>query len=165
MTGDPCPWGGGEALTGPPLNFEGGLYDDYDFVQKPLNYDLMDSTMEQTQKLVESMYMKTLKLLKQHQAALAKAICVVMEREEVFGEEIEQILKLYPAGTSVQKVYAEEEPGDLPPLSDSFKATIAEVTTRSELPSRPSRDPFGGADALASGSSAADTADIFRRSG
>lgn len=165
LTGDPCPWGGGEALTGPPLNFEGGLYDDYDFVQKPLNYDLMDSTMEQTQKLVESMYMKTLKLLKQHHAALAKAICVVMEREEVFGEEIEQILKLYPAGTSVQNVYAEEEPGDLPPLSDSFKATIAEITTRSELPSRPSRDPFSGADALASGSSAADTADIFRRSG
>lgn len=165
LTGDPCPWGGGEALTGPPLGFEGGLYDDYGFVQKPLNYDLVDTTMEQTQKLIESMYMKTLKLLKQHHAALAKSVSVVMEREEVFGEEIEQILELYPAGTPVQSVLDEEEPGDLPPLSESFKANIAEVTTRSELPSRPSRDPFSGADALPTGSAATDTADIFRRSG
>lgn len=165
LTGDPCPWGGGEALTGPPLNFEGGLYDDYGFVQKPLNYDLVDTTMEQTQKLVESMYMKTLKLLKQHHAALTKSVYVVMEREELFGEEIEQILELYPAGTPVQAVLDEEEPGDLPPLSDSFKANIAEVTTRSELPSRPSRDPFSGADSLPRGTAAADTAEIFRRSG
>lgn len=164
LTGDPCPWGGGEAMTGPPLGFEGGLYDDYGFVQKPLNYDLVDITMDQTQKLIESMYMKTLKLLKQHHAALAKAVNVVMEREEVFGEEIEQILELYPADTPVHTVMEEEEPGDLPPLSDSFKANIAEVTTRSELPSRPSRDPFSGADALPKGS-APDTADIFRRSG
>ncbi|KAG0564941.1 hypothetical protein KC19_8G151400 [Ceratodon purpureus] len=164
LTGDPCPWGGGGALTGPPLGFEGGLYDDYGFVQTPLNYDLVDDTMERTQNLIETMYMKTLKLLKQHHAALAKSVCVVMEREELFGEEIEQILELYPAGTSAQSVMDEEEPGDLPPLSESFKANIAEVTTRTELPSRPSRDPFSGADALTSGKSA-DTAEIFRRSG
>jgi ATP-dependent metalloprotease FtsH len=164
LTGDPCPWGGGGSPTGPPLGFEGGLYDDYGFVQTPLNYDLVDDTMEQTQNLIESMYMKTLKLLKKHHAALAKAVCVVMEREELFGEEIEQILELYPAGTPVQSVMDEEEPGDLPPLSESIKANIAEVTTRSELPSRQSRDPFSGADALTTGK-AADTAEIFRRSG
>ncbi|XP_024360822.1 probable inactive ATP-dependent zinc metalloprotease FTSHI 1, chloroplastic [Physcomitrium patens] len=163
LTGDPCPWDGGGSMTGPPLGFEGGLYDDYGFVQKPLNYDLVDATMEQTENLIESMYTKTLKMLKQHHAALTKMVYVVMEREEIFGEEIEQILELYPAGTSVQKVMDEEEPGDLPPLSDSSKASFAEVTTRNELPSRASRDPFSGADALTTG--ADDTAEIFRHSG
>nr|PNR33783.1 hypothetical protein PHYPA_023599 [Physcomitrium patens] len=168
LTGDPCPWDGGGSMTGPPLGFEGGLYDDYGFVQKPLNYDLVDITMESTQNLLESMYMKTLKLLKQHHAALTKMVFVVMEREEIFGEEIEQILELYPTGTPVQKVMDEEEPSDLPPLSDYSKASFTEVTTRNELPCRASRDPFSGADALITGAAAAAdaaTADLFRRSG
>ena len=162
LTGDPCPWDGEGGFTGPPMGFEGGLYDDYGFVQRPLNYDLVDKTMDQTKVLLESMYLRTLKMLKHHHAALAKSVYVVMEREELFGEEIEQILELYPAGTPLQVVEDEEEPGDLPPLSDSPRANIAEGGTSNELPGRQSRDIFRGTttDTVATG-----TAEIYRRSG
>lgn len=62
-----------------------------------------------------------------------------MEREELFGEELEQILDLYPAGTPLHVVEVEEEPGDLPPLSDSSKAAFDDVPSE-ELPSRRAPD-------------------------
>jgi hypothetical protein len=50
---------------------------------------------------------------------------VVMEKEELFGEELEIILDRYPASMSPQAIEEEEEPGVLPPV-DSGK-DVAEI--------------------------------------
>jgi ATP-dependent Zn protease len=147
ITGDPNPWSREAVFTGPSLGFEGGLYDNYGFVERPLNYDLVQETTLRTKALLDNMYMKTLTLLKQHHAALTKAVYVVMEKEELFGEELDQIIDLYPLGTSVQVVEDEEEPGDLLPLPDDLEAGLDELRSSSELRERilvP--EDFGGDD-------------------
>lgn len=72
---------------------------------------------------------------------------VVMEKEELFGEELDQIIDLYPLGTSVQVVEDEEEPGDLLPLPDDLEDGLDELRSSSELRERilvP--EDFGGDD-------------------
>ncbi|KAL2621719.1 hypothetical protein R1flu_001924 [Riccia fluitans] len=115
ITGDVNPWEQEPSFSGPPLNFEGGLYDNYEFNEKILNYDLVDDVADRTKTLLDTTYSRTLELLKQHQAALTKAVNVVMEKEELFGEELESILDNYPAGMSSKLVEDEDDPGALPP--------------------------------------------------
>ncbi|CAM6098375.1 unnamed protein product [Calypogeia fissa] len=122
IRGDLNPWAQSESFTGPPLEFEGGLYDNYGFHEKSLNYDLVDDVASRSKALLDKVYQQTLRLLKDHKAALSKAIYVVMEKEELFGEELELILDHYPASVSPQSVEEEEEPGALPSENDAPKA-------------------------------------------
>lgn len=61
---------------GPRLDFEGSLYDDYDLIEPPLNFDLDDDVSKRTEALMRDTYAKTLALLRQHHAALLKTIKV-----------------------------------------------------------------------------------------
>ncbi|KAL2621730.1 hypothetical protein R1flu_001935 [Riccia fluitans] len=115
ITGDVNHWEQEPSFSGPPLNFEGGLDDNYEFNDKILNYDLVYDVADRTKTLLDTTYSRTLELLKQHQAALTKAVYVVMEKEELFGEELESIVDNYPAGMSSKLVEDEDDPGALPP--------------------------------------------------
>ncbi|BBN13165.1 hypothetical protein MPTK1_6g01370 [Marchantia polymorpha subsp. ruderalis] len=129
ITGDFNPWEQDSSFSGPPLGFEGGLYDNYGFQEKILNYDLVDDVADRTKALLDKTYWQTLTMLKQHQAALTKAVNVVMEKEELFGEELEAILDHYPAGMAVQLVEDEAEPGVLP-RQFSLREESAETSGR-----------------------------------
>ncbi|CAM6086326.1 unnamed protein product [Calypogeia fissa] len=76
IRGDLNPWAQSESFTGPPLEFEGGLYDNYGFHEKSLNYDLVDDVASRSKALLGKVYQQTLRLLKDHKAALSKAIYV-----------------------------------------------------------------------------------------
>lgn len=76
ITGDFNPWEQDSSFSGPPLGFEGGLYDNYGFQEKILNYDLVDDVADRTKALLDKTYWQTLTMLKQHQAALTKAVNV-----------------------------------------------------------------------------------------
>lgn len=76
IRGDVNPWEQMESFSGPPLGFEGGLYDNYGFHEKILNYDLVDDVADRSKALLDKTYQQTLRLLKQHHAALTKAIYV-----------------------------------------------------------------------------------------
>ncbi|KAL3680757.1 hypothetical protein R1sor_023713 [Riccia sorocarpa] len=132
ITGDVNPWEREPSFTGPLLGFEGDLYDNYEFHEKILNYDLVDDVANRTKNLLDKTYSRTLELLKQHQAALTKAVYVVMEKEELFGEELEAILDHYPAGMPTKQVEDEDEPGSLPNELGGREGTPD--TSRRELP-------------------------------
>lgn len=75
--GESPPWRKRISFIGPPLDFEGSLYDDYGLTEPPLNLDLDDKVAERTEELINDMYKKTLSLLKRHQAALVKTVRVI----------------------------------------------------------------------------------------
>lgn len=75
--GEPPPWRKKPKFVGPRLDFEGSLYDDYDLTEPPVNFNLDDQVAQRTEELVQSMYEKTLSLLKRHHAALLKTVKVI----------------------------------------------------------------------------------------
>lgn len=77
--GEPPPWRKKPKFVGPRLDFEGSLYDDYGLIEPPVNFNLDDQVAQRTEELVESMYEKTLSLLKRHHAALLKTVKVSMQ--------------------------------------------------------------------------------------
>lgn len=99
---------------GPPLTFEGWLYDDYEFTEPPLNPNVDSDVAKRSEILVNKMYLKTLRMLQQHHAALTKAIHVLLEKQEMFGHELDLILDSYPPGSPVQLVEDETDPAALP---------------------------------------------------
>ncbi|KAJ7558552.1 hypothetical protein O6H91_04G045700 [Diphasiastrum complanatum] len=119
--GDTNPWERDPTFTGPPLGFEGGLYDNYGLVQNSLNYNADNDIAVQTHALLENTYQQTLSMLQTYHAALKKAIYVVMDREEILGYELDLILDYYPAGTPVDLVEKEENPALLPASSSSLQ--------------------------------------------
>lgn len=74
--GEPLPWRKSPKFVGPRLDFEGSLYDDYDLIEPPLNFDLDDDVSKRTEALIRDTYAKTLALLRQHHAALLKTVKV-----------------------------------------------------------------------------------------
>ena len=76
VRGEEPPWKHTPKFSGPPLDFEGWLYDDYGFTEHTLNYQMDNDVSKHSEALINRMYTKVLAMLKQHQAALAKAIYV-----------------------------------------------------------------------------------------
>ncbi|XP_040366329.1 probable inactive ATP-dependent zinc metalloprotease FTSHI 1, chloroplastic isoform X2 [Rosa chinensis] len=111
--GEPPPWRKKPKFVGPRLDFEGSLYDDYGLIEPPVNFNLDDQVAQRTEELVESMYEKTLSLLKRHHAALLKTVKVLLQHKEISGEEIDFILNKYPPQTPVKLLLEEENPGSL----------------------------------------------------
>lgn len=112
--GEPFPWKKKVKFIGPRLDFEGSLYDDYDFIEPPINFDLDDRVARRTEELIHEMYGKTLNLLKQHFAALLKTVKVLLDQKEISGDHIEFIIDNYPAKTPARVVLEEKDPGSLP---------------------------------------------------
>ncbi|XP_015896062.3 probable inactive ATP-dependent zinc metalloprotease FTSHI 1, chloroplastic isoform X1 [Ziziphus jujuba] len=112
--GEPPPWRKEVKFVGPRLDFEGSLYDDYDLIEPPLNFNLDDQVAQRTEELLHEMYQKTLSLLRRHHAALLKSVKVLLNQQEIRGEEIDFILNNYPPQTPVSLLFEEENPGSLP---------------------------------------------------
>lgn len=74
--GEPPPWRKSIKFVGPRLDFEGSLYDDYDLIEPPINFNLDDEVAQRTEQLMRDMYDKTVALLRQHHAALLKIVKV-----------------------------------------------------------------------------------------
>lgn len=112
--GEPPPWRKNVSFVGPRLDFEGSLYDDYDLIEPPINFNMDDEVAERTEKLISDMYGKTLSLLQGHRAALLKTVKVLVDKKEISGDEIEYIIDQYPAETPIKHLLEEENPGSLP---------------------------------------------------
>ncbi|KAF9601119.1 hypothetical protein IFM89_017024 [Coptis chinensis] len=112
--GEPPPWRKRVSFVGPRLDFEGSLYDDYDLIEPPINFNLDDEVAQRTEELIRDMYERTVSLLRRHHVALLKTIKVLLDKKEISGEQIEYILDQYPAETPVRHLLEEESPGSLP---------------------------------------------------
>ncbi|KAK8933910.1 ATP-dependent zinc metalloprotease FtsH [Platanthera zijinensis] len=112
--GEPFPWKRKFGFIGPRLDFEGSLYDDYGFIEPPINFDMDDLVARRTEELMHVMYGKTITLLRQHSAALLKTIKVLLDNKEINGDHIEFIIENYPAEAPVRLVLEEKDPGSLP---------------------------------------------------
>ncbi|KAL8154622.1 hypothetical protein AgCh_000106 [Apium graveolens] len=112
--GEPPPWRKNVKFVGPRLDFEGSLYDDYDLIEPPINFNLDDEVAQRTEQLMRDMYDKTVALLKQHNAALLKTVKVLLNQKEITGEEINFIIKNYPPHTPTSLILEERDPGSLP---------------------------------------------------
>ncbi|KAL5538136.1 hypothetical protein UlMin_044214 [Ulmus minor] len=112
--GEPPPWRKRVKFVGPRLDFEGSLYDDYDLIEPPLNFNLDDQIAQRTEELIHDMYGRTVSLLRTHHAALLKAVKVLLNQTEISGVEIDFILNKYPPQTPINLLFEEENPGSLP---------------------------------------------------
>ncbi|CAH8360142.1 unnamed protein product [Eruca vesicaria subsp. sativa] len=112
--GEPPPWRKRAQFVGPRLDFEGSLYDDYDLVEPPINFNMDDEVAERSEELISEMYNKTVALLKQNQTALLKTVKVLLNQREISGEAIDFILDKYPPETPLNSLLQEQNPGTLP---------------------------------------------------
>ncbi|KAF6140822.1 hypothetical protein GIB67_042235 [Kingdonia uniflora] len=74
--GEPPPWRKKMRFVGPRLDFEGSLYDDYDLIEPPINFNLDDEVAQRTEELLRDMYERTVSLLRKHHVALLKTVKV-----------------------------------------------------------------------------------------
>ncbi|MBA0583841.1 probable inactive ATP-dependent zinc metalloprotease FTSHI 1, chloroplastic [Gossypium raimondii] len=112
--GEPPPWRKKVKFVGPRLDFEGSLYDDYDLIEPPVNFNMDDEIAKRSEELLRDMYGRTVSLLRRHHAALLKAVKVLLNQKEINGGEIDYILNKYPPQTPLNLVLEEENPGSLP---------------------------------------------------
>ncbi|KAK8284086.1 hypothetical protein V6Z12_D08G135400 [Gossypium hirsutum] len=112
--GEPPPWRKKVKFVGPRLDFEGSLYDDYDLIEPPVNFNMDDEIAKRSEELLRDMYGRTVSLLRRHHAALLKAVKVLLNQKEINGGEIDYILNKYPPQTPLNLVLGEENPGSLP---------------------------------------------------
>lgn len=117
--GEPAPWRKRVKFVGPRLDFEGSLYEDYDLIEPPVNFNLEDEVAQRTEQLMRDMYDKTVALLRQHHAALLKTVKVLLNQKEISGEAIEFILDNYPPHTPSSLILEERDPGSLPLFQQS----------------------------------------------
>ncbi|KAJ4956111.1 hypothetical protein NE237_012894 [Protea cynaroides] len=110
--GEPPPWRKKAGFVGPRLDFEGSLYDDYNLIEPPINFNLDDQVVQRTEELINKMYGRTVSLLRRHHAALLKTVKVLLDQKEISGEKIESILNKYPAETPLS-LLLEEHPETL----------------------------------------------------
>uniref|UniRef100_A0A3Q7HUK3 AAA+ ATPase domain-containing protein n=1 Tax=Solanum lycopersicum TaxID=4081 RepID=A0A3Q7HUK3_SOLLC len=112
--GEPPPWVKRVKFVGPRLDFGGSLYDDYDLIEPPINFNLDDDVAKKTEELICDMYGKTVTLLRQHDTALLKTVKVLLNRTEISGDEIDLILSHYPPNTPTSLLLEERDPASLP---------------------------------------------------
>lgn len=101
-------------FVGPRLDFEESLYDVYDLIEPPINFNLDDQVVKRSEELLQEMYEKTVSLLKLHHAALLKTVKVLLNQKEISGAEIDHILDKYPAETPINLLLEEKNPESLP---------------------------------------------------
>ncbi|XP_061350930.1 probable inactive ATP-dependent zinc metalloprotease FTSHI 1, chloroplastic [Gastrolobium bilobum] len=130
--GEPPPWRKSVKFVGPRLDFEGSLYDDYNFIEPPLNFKLDDQVAQRTEELIRNMYGKTVSLLRRHHAALLKTIKVLLNQKEINGEEINFILNQYPPQTPLHLLLEEENPGNLPFIKEQVHDLEYALQTQSK---------------------------------
>ncbi|XP_031280931.1 probable inactive ATP-dependent zinc metalloprotease FTSHI 1, chloroplastic [Pistacia vera] len=121
--GEPPPWRKNVKFVGPRLDFEGSLYDDYDLIEPPINFDMDDDVARRTEELLHEMYGRTVSMLRRHHAALLKAVKVLLNQKEISGEEIDFILNNYPPQTPLSHLLEEESPGTLPFIKQEQRTT------------------------------------------
>ncbi|KAK4802344.1 hypothetical protein SAY86_000547 [Trapa natans] len=112
--GEPPPWAKKVQFVGPRLDFEGSLYDDYELIEPPINFKLDDQVAARTEELIQATYKRTLSLLQRHHVALLKAVKVLVDQQEISGQEIDFILDKYPPQMPVTLLLQEKNPGRLP---------------------------------------------------
>ncbi|CAN8325730.1 unnamed protein product [Cochlearia groenlandica] len=112
--GEPPPWRKRPQFVGPRLDFEGNLYDDYNLVEPPVNFNMDDEVAQRSEELISQMYNKTVSLLKQNQTALLKTVKVLLNKKEISGEAIDFILDHYPPETPLNSLLQEQNPDTLP---------------------------------------------------
>ncbi|CAH2078121.1 unnamed protein product [Thlaspi arvense] len=112
--GEPPPWRKRAQFVGPRLDFEGSLYDDYDLVEPPVNFNMDDEVAQRSEELISQMYNKTVSLLTQNQTALLKTVKVLLKEKEISGEALDFILDHYPPQTPLDSLLQEQNPGSLP---------------------------------------------------
>ncbi|KAK7318091.1 hypothetical protein RJT34_02789 [Clitoria ternatea] len=128
--GEPPPWSKPVRFVGPRLDFEGSLYDDYGLIEPPLNFKLDDQVAQRSEELVHTMYIKTVSLLRRHHAALLKSIKVLLDKQEISGEEIDFILNKYPPQTPLH-LLEEENAGNLPFIKEKVNDLEYALKTQS----------------------------------
>lgn len=111
--GEPAPWRRQPKFVGPRLDFEGSLYDDYELIEPPLNFNMDDEIAKSTEELISNMYGKTVALLRRHHTALLKTVKVLLRQLEMSGDEIEFILDTYPPNTPTSRLLEEGDPSSL----------------------------------------------------
>ncbi|KAD2394491.1 hypothetical protein E3N88_41468 [Mikania micrantha] len=119
IDGEPPPWRRQPKFVGPRLDFEESLYDDYDLIEPPINFNMDDEIAKRTENLISNMYGKTVSLLRRHHTALLKTIKVLLRQMEMTGDEIDYILDKYPPNTPTSRLLEEGDPGSL----EFFKQT------------------------------------------
>ncbi|MCH81488.1 ATP-dependent zinc metalloprotease FtsH-like, partial [Trifolium medium] len=77
--GEAPPWRKSFKFVGPRLDFEGDLYDHYDLIEPPLNFNLEAQVAQRTEELIRDMYRKTVSRLREHHAALLETIKVNLQ--------------------------------------------------------------------------------------
>lgn len=127
VRGEAPPWTRDVTFTGPPLTFEGWLYDDYGFTERTLNLEMDDDVAKYSEALMDRMYKKTITMLQRHRAALTKAIYVILDKDELYGYELDLILDKYPADTPVKLVEEEADPAALPSFSEARPGLEASI--------------------------------------
>ncbi|KAK6263271.1 hypothetical protein QUC31_009087 [Theobroma cacao] len=125
--GEPPPWRKKVKFVGPRLDFEGSLYDDYDLIEPPVNFNLDDEIAQRSEELLRDMYARTVSLLRRHHAALLKAVKVLLNQKEISGEEIDFILNKYPPQTPLSLLLGEENPGSLPFIKQEQELDLERV--------------------------------------
>ncbi|CAA7037394.1 unnamed protein product [Microthlaspi erraticum] len=124
--GEPPPWRKRAQFVGPRLDFEGSLYDDYDLVEPPVNFNMDDEVAQRSEELISQMYNKTVALLTQNQTALLKTVKVLLNQKEISGEAIDFILDHYPPQTPLNSLLQEQNPGSLPFVPEHLRRESGE---------------------------------------
>ncbi|KAL6549842.1 putative inactive ATP-dependent zinc metalloprotease FTSHI 1, chloroplastic [Orobanche minor] len=114
--GEPSPWRKRVGFVGPRIDFEGSLYHVYNLKEPPINLKLDDEVAKRTEELMHNMYVKTVAMLRKHNAAFIKTVKVLLDQKEISGQEIDFILDNYPAETPTAVLFEERNPGSLPNL-------------------------------------------------
>ncbi|KAF6170531.1 hypothetical protein GIB67_031939 [Kingdonia uniflora] len=107
--GEPPPWRKKMRFVGPRLDFEGSLYDDYDLIEPPINFNLDDEVAQRIEELLRDMYERTVSLPRKHHVALLKTVKVLVDQKEFSGEQIEYIIDKYAAKTPASLLLKECE--------------------------------------------------------
>ena len=82
--GEPSAWKKSAKFIGPRLDFEGSLYEDYDLIEPPVNFNMDDEIARRAEELMQTMYGKTVFLLRRHHAALLKSVKVLLSLSSTF---------------------------------------------------------------------------------
>ncbi|KAM7278791.1 hypothetical protein ACFE04_005925 [Oxalis oulophora] len=130
--GEPPPWRKRVKFVGPRLDFEGSLYDDYGLIEPPVNFNMDDQVAKRTEELLRDMYGRTVTLLRRHHTALLKGVKVLLNQQEISGEEIDFILNNYPPQTPLSHLLEEENPGNLAFVKEDKENKVEYALVNSE---------------------------------
>ncbi|GAB2230336.1 hypothetical protein Drorol1_Dr00014598 [Drosera rotundifolia] len=118
LHGKPQKWRRKFRFVGPRHDFEGSLYNHYNYIQPPISPNMEGLVEVRIEELLLDSYQKTVALLRRHHAALLKTIKVLLNKKQIRGTDIDYILDCYPPQTDVSELLQEENPESLPPFQE-----------------------------------------------